>query len=159
MERLVNSFSAVTPLWNSISAMNPEDNGDVFSETSCRTRATRYKAPEGICKWISCSYSHVEKIFQALNYSRRCCCYIYLAASNLPDQFLNCYYVSFAKQITFGIGDDYLKASRQVAPLPGLLWTLCNWCVFYVQLLFNTSRGILFASNFVNILHDKKEFW
>jgi hypothetical protein len=48
MERPNNSESAVTQLWNPISVRNPEDGGDMASETSVLTRATRYKVPEDI---------------------------------------------------------------------------------------------------------------
>jgi hypothetical protein len=48
MEKQINGDSTVTQLWNPISLRNPEDAGDVFSETSVLTRAARYKAPEGI---------------------------------------------------------------------------------------------------------------
>jgi hypothetical protein len=49
MERLI-SDSTVTQLWNPIILRNPEDGGDMFSETTVRTRATRYEAPEGMYK-------------------------------------------------------------------------------------------------------------
>jgi hypothetical protein len=51
MERLINSVSMVTRLWNHITLRNPEDGADVFSETSVLTRATQYKVSEDI---ISC---------------------------------------------------------------------------------------------------------
>jgi hypothetical protein len=52
MERLINSDSMVTRLWNPITLRNPEDGADMFSETSVLTRATRYKVPEDIYKII-----------------------------------------------------------------------------------------------------------
>jgi hypothetical protein len=42
MERLINSDSMATQLWN------PEDGDDTFSETLIRTRDTQYKVVEGI---------------------------------------------------------------------------------------------------------------
>jgi hypothetical protein len=50
MERLRNSFSTVTLVWNSVTLKNPEDGDDALSETSVSTRATRQKIPEGINK-------------------------------------------------------------------------------------------------------------
>jgi hypothetical protein len=46
MERLIYSVSTVTQLWDPITLRNPEDGGDIFSETLVRTRYTRYEAPE-----------------------------------------------------------------------------------------------------------------
>jgi hypothetical protein len=48
MERLINSDTTVTQLWDRIAVRNPEDRDDASSETSVRTRPTRYKVPEGI---------------------------------------------------------------------------------------------------------------
>jgi hypothetical protein len=48
MERLINSDSTVTQLWNPITLKNPEDGGDMLFETSVRTRATQYKVLEVI---------------------------------------------------------------------------------------------------------------
>jgi hypothetical protein len=50
MERPINSDSTVTQPWSPITRRNPEDGGDMFSETSVRTRTTRYKVAEVICK-------------------------------------------------------------------------------------------------------------
>jgi hypothetical protein len=47
-ERLINSDSTVTQLWNPIIPRNNEDGGDMFSETSVRTRDTRQKAPQDV---------------------------------------------------------------------------------------------------------------
>jgi hypothetical protein len=58
MERLINSDSTVTQLWNPITLRNPEDGGDTFSETSVRTRAIRYKIPEGILMPVESSQLH-----------------------------------------------------------------------------------------------------
>jgi hypothetical protein len=48
MERLINSVSMATQMWNHISLRNPEDGGDMFSETLVLTRVTRYEVPESI---------------------------------------------------------------------------------------------------------------
>jgi hypothetical protein len=48
MERLINSDSMVTQLWNPIALSNLEEGGDKFSNTSILTRTTLYKVPEGI---------------------------------------------------------------------------------------------------------------
>jgi hypothetical protein len=48
MERLINSDSTVTELWNPITLRNPEYGCDMLSETSVLTRATRYKFAEGM---------------------------------------------------------------------------------------------------------------
>jgi hypothetical protein len=48
MERLINTVSTITQLWNSITPRNPEDGGDMFSARSVRTRATQYNIPECI---------------------------------------------------------------------------------------------------------------
>jgi hypothetical protein len=48
MNRLVNSDSMVTQMWNPITLRNPEDGGDMFSETSVLNRVIRYRVPEGI---------------------------------------------------------------------------------------------------------------
>jgi hypothetical protein len=37
-----------TLLWCPVTLRNPENGEDAFSETSVRTRATRYKVPEDI---------------------------------------------------------------------------------------------------------------
>jgi hypothetical protein len=50
MDRLINADFTVTQLWNPITLSNPEDGGDMFSETLVLTRATWYKVPEGIYK-------------------------------------------------------------------------------------------------------------
>jgi hypothetical protein len=42
MERLINIDSTATQLGNPITPRNLEDGGDMFSETSAETRATRY---------------------------------------------------------------------------------------------------------------------
>jgi hypothetical protein len=55
MERLINSDSTVTKLWNLITLRNPENGGDIFSETSVLTEATGYKDPEGIYNCQHCS--------------------------------------------------------------------------------------------------------
>jgi hypothetical protein len=47
MERLINSDTTVTQLWNPITIRNPEDGDDMFSKTSVLTTATQYKVPEG----------------------------------------------------------------------------------------------------------------
>jgi hypothetical protein len=59
MERLINSDSTVTQLWNPITLKNPEGGGDMFSETSTLTTAIRYKVPEhnGVF-FISYSYTN-----------------------------------------------------------------------------------------------------
>jgi hypothetical protein len=46
--RLINSNSMAIQLWGPATLRNPEDGGDIFSETSLLTRATRYKVPEDI---------------------------------------------------------------------------------------------------------------
>jgi hypothetical protein len=51
MERLINSDSRVTQLCSSITLRNLEDGGDIFSETSVQTSATRYEVPKGIYKY------------------------------------------------------------------------------------------------------------
>jgi hypothetical protein len=48
MQRLMNSDSMVTQLWNAITLRNPEDEDDMLSETAVRTRTTWYKVPERI---------------------------------------------------------------------------------------------------------------
>jgi hypothetical protein len=45
---LINNVSTVPQLWDTLNPKNPKDGGDMFSETSVRTRATRYKVPEDI---------------------------------------------------------------------------------------------------------------
>jgi hypothetical protein len=54
MERLSNSDSMVTQLWNTITLRNPEDGDNTFSKTSVRTRATQYKVPEDIYNPKTC---------------------------------------------------------------------------------------------------------
>jgi hypothetical protein len=56
MERLSNSDSTVTQLWNPITIRNPEDGYDTFSETWVRTRAT--------LKWRFLQEPHGENIVQ-----------------------------------------------------------------------------------------------
>jgi hypothetical protein len=58
MERLSNSGSTVTQLWNPITLGNPEDGDEAFSVTSVRTRATRYKVPEGTYNCWVLFYCH-----------------------------------------------------------------------------------------------------
>jgi hypothetical protein len=48
MERLSNSDSTATQLWNPIRLKNPEDGNDTFSETSVGTKAIRHEVPGGI---------------------------------------------------------------------------------------------------------------
>jgi hypothetical protein len=48
VERLINSDSTVTQLWNPITLRNPEDGSKMFSETPVPTRPTSYEVPEGI---------------------------------------------------------------------------------------------------------------
>jgi hypothetical protein len=48
VERLINSDSTVTRVWNPIALRNLEDGDDTFSKTSVQTGATQYKVPEGI---------------------------------------------------------------------------------------------------------------
>jgi hypothetical protein len=48
MERLINSDSKVTQLWNYNTLRNSEDGGDLFFETSVLTRISRHKVPEVI---------------------------------------------------------------------------------------------------------------
>jgi hypothetical protein len=48
MEKLIDSDCTVTQLWNPITLRNPEDGGDIFSETSVLTTASRYEVPEDI---------------------------------------------------------------------------------------------------------------
>jgi hypothetical protein len=45
---LINSNFTATHLWNQITLRNSEDGDDMFTETSVRARATRYKVPEVI---------------------------------------------------------------------------------------------------------------
>jgi hypothetical protein len=47
MERLSNSSSMITQLWNPITLRNPEDEDDRFSKTSVQTKATQYRVSEG----------------------------------------------------------------------------------------------------------------
>jgi hypothetical protein len=54
MERLINSDSMGTHLWNPIILKNPEDGGNRFPKTSVLTRATQYKVPEGIYNTVAC---------------------------------------------------------------------------------------------------------
>jgi hypothetical protein len=46
------SVSTATQLWNRVTPWDPEDRGDMFSETSVRTRTARFKVPEGIYDYI-----------------------------------------------------------------------------------------------------------
>jgi hypothetical protein len=48
---LINSDSTVKQLKNHITLRNPENGGDIFSETSVLTRVTRQKVPEDIYHW------------------------------------------------------------------------------------------------------------
>jgi hypothetical protein len=48
--RFIKSDCTVTQMWNTVTLRGPDDGDDTFSETSVRTRATRYKVPEGIYK-------------------------------------------------------------------------------------------------------------
>jgi hypothetical protein len=48
MERVINSDSTVTQLWNPVTLRNPKDGGSMFFETSVLTGATRYKVPEDL---------------------------------------------------------------------------------------------------------------
>jgi hypothetical protein len=48
MEKLINSDSSVTQMWNPINLRDLENGDDKFSETPLRTRATWHKVPEGI---------------------------------------------------------------------------------------------------------------
>jgi hypothetical protein len=41
----------VLGLWNPITLRNLDDEGDIFSETSVRTRVTWYKIPKGLYNW------------------------------------------------------------------------------------------------------------
>jgi hypothetical protein len=47
-ERLSDIDSMVTPLWNLLTMRNLEDEDNTFSETSVRTRASRYEDLKGI---------------------------------------------------------------------------------------------------------------
>jgi hypothetical protein len=51
LDRLSNSRSTVTQLWNPTTLRNPEDGDDTFSEKSVRTRGTWYEVPEDIFNW------------------------------------------------------------------------------------------------------------
>jgi hypothetical protein len=44
--RIINSGYTAPQLWTPIISRNTEDGGDILSETSVLTRATRYKDPE-----------------------------------------------------------------------------------------------------------------
>jgi hypothetical protein len=48
MERLINSDFTITQQWSPVTLSNPEDGGEMFSETSVLTIATGYKVPEVI---------------------------------------------------------------------------------------------------------------
>jgi hypothetical protein len=48
MEKMINSDFTVTQLWNPITMRNPEDGGDMFSETPVLTKARQYKVPEDL---------------------------------------------------------------------------------------------------------------
>jgi hypothetical protein len=59
---LINSDSTVKHLWSPITLRNPEDWGDMFSETSGQTRATQYKVPEDIYHCILMFICHVVAV-------------------------------------------------------------------------------------------------
>jgi hypothetical protein len=62
MDRPSNSDFIVTQLWSPVTLRNHKDGDDTFSETSVRTRATRYTYPEGI--YNACvSIVYTPKIF------------------------------------------------------------------------------------------------
>jgi hypothetical protein len=51
MDRLINRDSIVTQLWDLITLRSPEEGGNMFSETSALTTATRYNDPDGVYHW------------------------------------------------------------------------------------------------------------
>jgi hypothetical protein len=69
VERLIDSDCTVPQLWAPITLRNPEDGGDMFSETSVRTRATRYKDPKASVIDIAVKTSHRTVFFDPTQYS------------------------------------------------------------------------------------------
>jgi hypothetical protein len=64
MERLINSDSTVTQLWNPITLRNPEDEGVMSSGTSVQITGTGRKAPQGNYRRYHCESTPEDSVLQ-----------------------------------------------------------------------------------------------
>jgi hypothetical protein len=78
----MNSDSTVTELWNHIILRNPEEEGDIYSETVL-TRATQFKVPEGIYGRVAMAIPISTSVVSVASALPR----IYVLTNRLPRNF------------------------------------------------------------------------